>query len=101
MADIVTYNSPLEGNPNQCFCQMKFDDGLRILISQSHEGIKIIKLLFGFIPIKTLFAASFEDILKHEKIIGEEYSSPLLLDCYVHVLKEIKSGKQLYALLEK
>lgn len=101
MAEIITYNSPLEGNQNQCFCQMKFDDGLRILISQSHEGIKIIKLLFGFIPIKTLFTANFEDILKHEKIIGEEYSSPLLLDCYVNVFKEIKYSKQLYSLLER
>lgn len=101
MADIITYNSPLEGNPNQCFCQMKFDDGLRILISQSREGIKIIKLLFGFIPIKILFQASFVDILKHEKIIGAENSSPLLLNCYVNVIKEIKSSKQFYALLNK
>lgn len=101
MAEIITYNNPLEGNPNQCFCQMRFDDGLRILISQSREGIKIIKLLFGFIPIKKLFEASFGEILKHEKIIGEEYSSPLLMDCYVNVFKEIKSSKQLYTLLAK
>jgi len=80
---------------------MKFDYGVRIIISQSSEGIKVFKLLFGSIPIKTLFKASFGDMLKHEKIIGNEYSSPLLLDCYVKVFKQIKTSNQLYRFLEK
>ena len=100
MAEIITYNNPLEGNPNQCFCQLKFDDGEKILISQSNNGIKIIKLLFSFIPIKTLFEAGFSEIAKHEKIIGNEYSHPLLMDCYVEKIKPINNYKQFYKLLQ-
>lgn len=87
MATIIAYNNPLEGKSNQCFCQLRFEDGVRILISQSREGIKIFRLFLGFLPIKRLFEAGFTEIAKHEKIIGSEYSKPLLMDCYVEKIK--------------
>lgn len=101
MAEIVTYNNPLTGNLNQCFCQMKFDDGLRILISQSRDGIKIFKLLFGFIPIKTLFQASLVEFQKHEKFMKKEIISSLLIDSYVETIKPIDSKKEFYRFLKE
>ncbi len=99
MAKIITYNSPLTGKPNQCFCQMKFDDGLKILISQSSEGIKIFKLLIGSIPTKILFEASLSERDKHKKFLECETDSPLLLDSYVETIKQIKTSNQLFDLL--
>ena len=78
---------------------MKFDDGIRILISQSREGIKIVKLLFGFIPTKTIYSAGFLEIRKHEKIIGAEYSNPLLMDCYVEKFKPLNNFKDLLEII--
>lgn len=101
MAEIITYNNPLTGNPNQCFCQMKFDDGLRILISQSREGLKIFKLLFGFYPIKILFQASFYEYDKHDKFMKTQTDSRLALDHYVETIKTIKTSKQFYAFLKE
>lgn len=95
MAEIITYNDPLTGNPNQCFCQMKFEDGMKILISQSKGGIKIIKLLFGFIPKKILYKAHFTEQEKHDKFMQTQIESMLLLDHYVETIKNIKSSKEL------
>ena len=96
MAKIITYNSPLTGKPNQCFCQMKFDDGLRILVSQSRKGIKIFKLLFGLIPRKVLYQASFFEIQKHDKFMQTQIDSQLALDHYVETIKAIKTSKQFF-----
>jgi len=96
MAEIITYNNPLTGNPNQCFCQMKFDDDLRILISQSNEGIKIYELLSGSIPTKILFQAGFSERDKHKKFINVNVESTLLLDYYVETIKPMKNSKQFY-----
>ena len=100
MAKIITYNSPLTGDPEKCFCQMKFDDGLRILISQSNEGIKIFKLSIGFIPTKILFQASFSELDKHKKFMEVETDSPLLLDSYVATIKPLKTSKEFFELLD-
>lgn len=99
MAQIITYNNPLTGKPKQCFCQMKFDDGLKILISQSGEGIKIFKLSLGTIPTKILFQANFSEIEKHNKFLAVSTDSSLLLDSYVETIKPIKSSKQFFDLL--
>lgn len=99
MAKIITYNSPLTGSVDQCFCQMKFDDGLKILISQSKEGIKIIKLLLGFIPSKILFQANFLEHEKHKRFLACETESLLLLDSYVESIKPIKTSKQFFELI--
>lgn len=100
MAKIITYNSPLSGNPNQCYCQMKFDDGLRILISQSSEGIKIFKLIIGTIPTKILFQANLSERDKHQKFLATETDSTLLLDSYIETIKPIKTSKQFYDLIK-
>jgi hypothetical protein len=99
MAKIITYNSPLTGNPNQCFCQFKFEDGVKILISQSNKGIKIFKLLFGLIPTKILYNASFLEHEKHKKFLDCHTDSPLLLDSYVETIKPLKTSKQLFELI--
>ena len=54
MAKVVTYAN----NGRQCFCQIKFESGERILISIAgppNAGVKIMKLLLGFIPTQTVW----------------------------------------------
>ena len=49
MGEVVTYAN----NSQQCYCQIKFESGERVLISISgppNAGVKIMKLLFGIIP---------------------------------------------------
>ncbi|GIK21428.1 MAG: hypothetical protein BroJett005_08420 [Ignavibacteriota bacterium] len=99
MAKIITYKSPLTGNSNQCFCQMKFDDGLKILISQSREGIKIFRLFIGSIPTKTLFQANFSERDKHKIFLEAKTDSSLLLDSYVETIKSLKTSKQFFDLI--
>ena len=96
MAKIITYNNPLTGNPNQCFCQMKFDDGLRILISQSREGIKIYKLIIGSIPSQILYKANFSEMEKHKKFMNVDVDSQILLDSYVATIKPMSNSKDFY-----
>ncbi|GIK60431.1 MAG: hypothetical protein HND39_12070 [Ignavibacteriota bacterium] len=99
MAEIIKYNNLSSGNPNQCFCQMKFDDGLKILVSQSKDGIKIFKLFIGFVPIKTLFQASFLEREKHKKFMDVNIDSSLLLDSYVETIKPILTSNKFYEFL--
>jgi len=57
MASVVTYAN----NSTQCFCQIKFDSGERVLVSISgppNAGVKIIKLLLGIIPRETIWECS-------------------------------------------
>lgn len=95
MATIITYNTPECGDPNRCFCQMKFDDNYRILISQSRDGLKIFRLLFGFIPITILFKANYyDDVKKHNKFISSNVESKYLLDHYVETIGKIRLSKE-------
>ena len=79
---------------------MKFEDGLKILISQSKEGMKIYKLILGSIPIQILFKANFLDREKHKKFMNVGSSSSLLLDSYVETIKPIKNSKQFYTFID-
>ena len=57
MGKVVTYAN----NSRQCFCQIKFESGDRVLISIAgppNAGVKIIKLLFGIIPTQTVWECS-------------------------------------------
>lgn len=99
MAKIITYNNPTTGKPNQCYCQMKFDDGLKILISQSNEGIKIYKLFIGSIPTKILFQANFSERDKHKIFLEAKTDSSLLLDSYVETIKPLKTSKHFFDLI--
>lgn len=54
MSKVVTYAN----NNYQCYCQLKLDSGERVLISIANiptPTIKVIKLLFGFIPLQTIW----------------------------------------------
>src|SRR6266480_1316781 len=57
MGKVVTYAN----NNRQCFCQIKFDSGERVLISitgRPNAGVKIMKLRFGIIPTQTVWECS-------------------------------------------
>jgi len=57
MGKVVTYAN----NSRQCFCQIKFESGERVLISIAgppNAGIKIIKMLFGIFPTQTVWECS-------------------------------------------
>jgi hypothetical protein len=57
MGKVVTYAN----NSRQCFCQIKFESGERVLISIAgppNAGVKIMKLLFGIIPTQTVWECS-------------------------------------------
>jgi len=48
MAEIITYKAG-------AYCQIKFPNGERVLISCAQTGIKIMKLVFGgILPTKTI-----------------------------------------------
>lgn len=78
---------------------MKFDDGLKILISQSNKGIKIFKLFIGSIPSKILFQAKFSERNKHKKFLEAETDSSLLLDSYVETIKPLRTSKDFFDLI--
>lgn len=55
MGRLITYKD----DSSHCFCQIKFENKERILISMAshpNPSVKILKLLLGFIPIKTIWA---------------------------------------------
>jgi len=54
MGRLITYKD----DSSHCFCQIKFENKERILISMAshpNPSVKILKLLLGFIPIKTIW----------------------------------------------
>ncbi|MDO8604586.1 MAG: hypothetical protein Q7K40_04320 [bacterium] len=51
MSQIITYRHDREYG----YCHIKLDSGERILLSEASDYIKIFKLLFGIIPIKTIW----------------------------------------------
>jgi len=54
MSEVVTYKN----TKYQCFCQIKFDSGERVLISIASlpkPSVKILRLFFGFVPIQTIW----------------------------------------------
>jgi hypothetical protein len=54
MGSVVNYAN----NSRQCFCQIKFESGERVLISMAgppNAGVKIMKLLLGVIPTETVW----------------------------------------------
>jgi hypothetical protein len=57
MASVVTYVN----KSSQCFCQIKFESGERVLISIAgppNAGVKIMTLLLGVIPTQTVWEYS-------------------------------------------
>ncbi len=63
MSKIITYKNSPAGK----FCQIKLDDGNRILISIAQPGIKVYKLmLFGSMPSGTIFEISTADLFSEK-----------------------------------
>jgi len=57
MSKVIAYKN----TDSLCFCQMQFDSKERILVSIAstpEHSIKVIKLLFGIIPFKTIWEFS-------------------------------------------
>ena len=82
MAKVVTYAN----NGRQCFCQIKFESGERILVSIAgppNAGVKIMKLLLGFIPTQTVWeytaamAGDFDSYAHRISLMFPEFKHPL------------------------
>ena len=82
MAKVVTYAN----NSSQCFCQIKFESGDRVLISIAgppNAGVKIMKLLFGIIPTETIWectaamAGGFDSYVHKLHLMFPELKHPL------------------------
>jgi len=82
MASVVTYAN----NSTQCFCQLKFESGERILISIAgppNAGVKIMKLLLGLIPTETVWecsavmAGGFDNYVHKLQLMFSEVKHPL------------------------
>jgi hypothetical protein len=75
MSKVIAY----QNTDRVCFCQIKFDSRERILISIANvpePGIKVIKLLFGIIPYKTVWEFSVAGEKKTQKKMIEMFSDP-------------------------
>ena len=82
MGTVVSYTN----NKRQCFCQIKFESGERVLISISgppNAAVKIYKLLFAVIPVKTVrecsakTAGSFDRYIQKLNAMFPEVAHPL------------------------
>lgn len=82
MAKVVTYAN----NSSQCFCQIRFESGERVLISIAgppHAGVKVMKLLLGFIPTGTVWecnaamAGGFDKYVHKLQLMFPEVKHPL------------------------
>jgi hypothetical protein len=82
MAKVVTYAN----NSSQCFCQIKFESGERVLISIAgppNAGVKVMKLLLGLIPTETVWecsaalAGGFDKYIHKLQLMFPEVKHPL------------------------
>jgi hypothetical protein len=75
MSKVIAY----QNTDRVCFCQIKFESRERILVSVAnvpHPGIKVIKLLFGIIPYKTIWEFSAGGEKKAQKQMIDMFSDP-------------------------
>lgn len=83
MTNVVTYAK----NQKRCFCQIRFDDGNRILISISgppNAAVKVWKMtFFGMIPTQTIWeysatmAGGFDNYIHGLHLMFPEVKHPL------------------------
>ncbi|OGA79134.1 MAG: hypothetical protein A3G81_00280 [Betaproteobacteria bacterium RIFCSPLOWO2_12_FULL_65_14] len=82
MGSVVSYAN----NSRQCFCQIKFESGERVLISIAgppNAGVKIMKLLLGLIPTQTVWectaamAGDFDSYVHRLHLMFPEVKHPL------------------------
>jgi hypothetical protein len=82
MGTVVAYAN----DQRHCFCQIKFESGERVLISVSgppNAAVKIYKLLFGALPIGTVWECSaaktggFDNYVHKLHVMFPEVAHPL------------------------
>ncbi|MBI5640578.1 MAG: hypothetical protein HZA17_09150 [Nitrospirae bacterium] len=71
MSKVIAYKN----NERLSFCQIKFDSREKVLVSYASSpapGIKVIKLLFGIIPLQTIweFGVAAEDGNGHDRLVA-------------------------------
>ncbi|ODS32540.1 MAG: hypothetical protein SCARUB_02340 [Candidatus Scalindua rubra] len=77
----------------QMFCNIELDSKERILISVAQTGLKIFKMRFGTIPVKTVVDMSLEEMCDHFAD-PEHYGEPIL-DFIVDKILPFKSIKEI------
>lgn len=88
MGKIITYKN----SPSGKFCQIKYDDGNRILISLAQTGVKISKLKWvGLVPSETILDISTPDMFSDKykatrEKLNEVSLEPDLLDVFKDLL---------------
>lgn len=88
MSEIITYKN----SPSGKYCQIKLDDGNRILISLAQTGIKVMKMKWGGVmPAGDIFDISTQDLFsekyRHSREKLTEISLELdMLDVFKDVL---------------
>lgn len=103
MSKIITYKCNSSGK----FCQIKLDDGNRILISMSQEGARVYKLKWGgLLPSETIFDIAtsdlFSDVYKFAmERLTEKSLAPDLLDVFKEILLPCKSLAEVKNELDK
>jgi hypothetical protein len=107
MGTVVSYAN----NKRQCFCQIKFESSERILISISgppNAAVKIYKLLFAVIPVKTVWecsaitTGSFDRYVQRLNAMFPEVAHPLdsIRDRFLK-LKSIQEALDMLVATEK
>lgn len=101
MGKIITYKR----SPTGKFCQIKLDDGSRILISIAQTGVKICKLKWGVIPVNTVFEISTSELFSEKyKPAREKLTERSLeldmLDVFKDILLSCKSLGQVREVLD-
>lgn len=102
MSKIVTYKNSARGK----YCQIKLDDGNRILISIAQTGIKVYKLrLAGLIPSGTIFDISTSDLFSEKyKPAREKLTERSLkldmLDVFKEILLPCRSLEEVQGVLD-
>ncbi|OGG04878.1 hypothetical protein A2Z33_06265 [Candidatus Gottesmanbacteria bacterium RBG_16_52_11] len=103
MSQIITYQK----SPSGKYCQIKFDDGNRILISLAQVGVKISRLKWGgLIPAETILEISTPDLFSDKyKPVREKLTEislePDFLDVFKDLLLPIKSLDEARKTLDK
>lgn len=103
MGKIITYKK----GPSGKFCQIKYDDGNRILISLAQTGVRISKLKWaGLIPSEAIFDISTSDMFSDKyKVAREKLTEvslePDLLDVFKDLLLPCNSIKEVKGKLDE
>lgn len=108
MSEIITYQNDLSAQ----FCQIKLDDGKKILISVGNQKAVVYLLIFGFLPLKKMFEVEAFNLLTNsfyvktlQKMIETSKNIPKFgfnqLEVMTTVLKPCRSIEEINKILSK